>query len=269
MEADHTRKTQAIADLKRDYEPIDAVFAPYRDVMRERGLTARGLIEGWAAVEQRLAEGDGINVIRGLVAGYSLDPADVARALGIETPSVAAQPPASSAPARAAPPVQLPPELLQDIARLRQRADAEDRAKAEAARAAQAATLHKFTTEMEAFKSAQDDDGNFLHPHVDEVAEDMAQLGLAAMSRGQAMPPLQELYERAVRANPSTYQAQRIADQQSAERQRQSEARAKAAAARKASSSVTGAPGSGQPPIGRASGRSLREELEAATDEAA
>jgi hypothetical protein len=89
------------------------------------------------------------------------------------------------------------------------------------------------------------------------------------MNRGQAVPPLQELYERAVRANPSTYQAQRIADQQSAERKRQFEARAKAAAARKASSSVTGAPGSGQPPIGRAPGRSLREELEAATDEAA
>src|SRR5262249_31232133 len=152
------------------------------------------------AVEQRLAEGDGINVIKGLIAGYGLDPSEVARALG-ETRSAEAQAAAPVARAPAAPPVQLPPELLRDIARLRQRADAEDRAKAEAAHAAQATALHKFTTDMEAFKSAQDDDGNLLHPHVDAVAEDMAQLGLAAMSRGQAMPPLQELYERAARAN--------------------------------------------------------------------
>ena len=56
MEADHTRKTQAIAELKREYEPVEEVFAPYRELMRTRGLTARDLIEGWVNVERRLAE---------------------------------------------------------------------------------------------------------------------------------------------------------------------------------------------------------------------
>jgi hypothetical protein len=80
---------------------------------------------------------------------------------------------------------------------------------------------------------------------------------------------LRELYDKAVRANPSTYEAQRIADQQSAERRRQDEARAKAAAAKRAGSSVTGAPSAGQPPPGRSSARSLREEIVAQLDESA
>jgi hypothetical protein len=269
MEADHTRKTQAIADFRREYEPIDQIFAPYRDVMSERGLTARSLIEGWAGVERRLAEGDGIDVIKGLVAGYQLDPAGVASALGIlpERPPAAAR--ASAAEPSMQAPAGVPAELLQDVARLRQRADDEDRAKAEAANAAREAARQRFAVEVETFKNARDEEGNLLHPHIDDVQEDMVHLALAAKSRGQEIPALPELYERAVRANPSTYRAQRIADQQSAERKQREEARAKAAAAKRASASVTGSPGPGQSPAARPSGRTLREELESAADYAA
>ena len=48
------------------------------------------------------------------------------------------------------------------------------------------------------------------------------------------MLTLQELYDRAVRANPSTYQALRLTEQQSAARQIKDEAGAKAAAAKRA-----------------------------------
>ena len=87
MHASHTRKMQAIAELKREYEPVEQVFAPRREIMRQRGLTPRALIEGWADVERRLAEGDGVNVIKGIVAGYNIDPARVADALGIGAPN--------------------------------------------------------------------------------------------------------------------------------------------------------------------------------------
>jgi hypothetical protein len=271
MEADHTRKTQSVAELKREYEPVDQVFAPYRDVMRQRGLTAHGLIEGWVNVERRLAEGDGVNVIKGIVAGYNLDPASVVEALTAQgaRPAAQAAPQPATAPAQAAPAPQASPELVREIARLRERADAEDHARAEAERAALAASRLKFLDDLEKFKNAEDAQGNLLHPHIAEVEEDMARLALAARLRGQAIPTLQELYQTAVRANPSTYEAQRTAEAQSAERRRQDEARAKAAAARKAGSSVTGAPGSGQPPSARTPGRSLREELEAAAADAA
>jgi hypothetical protein len=270
MEADHTRKTQAVAELKREYEPVDQMFAPYRDVMRQRGLTAHGLIEGWVNVERRLAEGDGVDVIKGIVAGYNIDPANVVKALTAEhaRPAAATAPQPAAAQAQAAAP-QVSPELAREIARLRERVETDDRARAEAERAALAASRLKFLDDLEKFKNAKDTQGNPLHPHIAEVEEDMARLALAARFRGRALPALQELYQMAVRANPSTYEAQRTAEAQSAERRRQDEARAKAAAARKAGSSVTGAPGSGQPPAGRAPGRSLREELEAAAADAA
>ena len=268
MHASHTRKMQAIAELKREYEPVEQVFAPHREIMRQRGLTPRALIEGWADVERRLAEGDGVNVIKGIVAGYNIDPARIADALGIgaarQTADAAASKPAA-APASPA----LPADVLQEIARLRQRAEAEDRAKAETARLSQAAAQQKFLTELDAFRNARDDQGNLLHPHFSDLEEDMAHLALAAKSRGQAIPPLRELYDKAIRANPSTYEAQRIADEQSAQRRRQDEARAKAAAAKRAGSSVTGAPSAGQPPPGRSSARSLREEIVAQLDESA
>jgi hypothetical protein len=269
MHASHTRKMQAIAELKREYEPVDQVFAPHREIMRQRGLTPRALIEGWADVERRLADGDGVDVIKGIVAGYNIDPARVAQALGIGAAREATTTAASKPAAEAAASPQVPAQVLQEIARLRQRAEAEDRAKAEAARLSQAAAQQKFLSELDAFRNARDDQGNLLRPHFSDLEEDMAHLALAAKSRGQAIPPLQQLYDKAVRANPSTYEAQRIADEQSAQRRRQDEARAKAAAAKRAGSSITGAPGTGQPPVGRSSARSLREEIMAQLDESA
>ena len=179
MHASHTRKMQAIAELKREYEPVEQVFAPHREIMRQRGLTPRALIEGWADVERRLAEGDGVNVIKGIVAGYNIDPARIADALGIGAARQTADAGASKPAAAPASPA-LPADVLQEIARLPQRAEAEDRAKAETARLSQAAAQQKFLTELDAFRNARDDQGNLLHPHFSDLEEDMAHLALAA-----------------------------------------------------------------------------------------
>jgi hypothetical protein len=156
--------------------------------MRQRGLTAHGLIEGWSNVERQLAEGDGINVIKGIVAGYNIDPSRVAEALGVAATRQAPASDAAKAPSAAAPAAQEPPEILQEVARLRQRADTEDRARAEAMRATQAAAQRKFVTELEEFKNAQDDRGDLLHPHVAQVAEDMAHLAYVAQGQRPAGP---------------------------------------------------------------------------------
>jgi hypothetical protein len=150
---------------------------------------------------------------------------------------------------------------LAEIARIKERLAAEDRTRAEAARAAQEAGRRKRIAEIEKFKSEADEHGHLLRPYATELEEDMLHLAYVAQARGQDVPPLQELYDRAVRANPSTYQALRLTEQQSAARQIKDEARAKAAAAKRAASSVTGAPGAGPAPIGRSSARSLREEI--------
>jgi hypothetical protein len=122
---------------------------------------------------------------------------------------------------------------------------------------------------IERFKGAADGNGAQLHPHYDEVEEHMTRLAIAARTRGEPVPSLDDLYDQAVWANPSTRQkvldakaaadeAQRVA----AETRRAKEARAKAEQARRAGSSVTGSPRSGQ--SGQAEGGSLRSSLLAA-----
>jgi hypothetical protein len=154
---------------------------------------------------------------------------------------------------------------MAEISAINERLASDDRARTRAARAAEEATRRKRIADLEKFKSEADEQGNLLHPYAAEVETDMLDLVYVAQARGQDLPPLNELYERAVRANPSTYQAIRLTEQQSAERQKQEEARAKTAAAKRAASSVTGAPGSGGPPD-QPSARTLREEIRAQVD---
>jgi len=269
MEADHHRKTQAIANIRRDHEAIGALFTPYREVMQARGITPRQVIEYWADAERRLGQGDGIAVIKGIVEGYGMDPARIAAALGVATSASEQRNGDRRATNPPQPQRQSPAQVesaLAEIARIKERLAAEDRARAEAARAAQEAGRRKRIADIEKFRSEADEHGNLLHPYATEVEEDMLHLAYVAQARGQDVPPLQELYDRAVRANPSTYQALRLAEQQSAARQIKDEARAKAAAAKRAASSVTGAPGAGPAPVGRSSARSLRDEILAHMD---
>ena len=264
MDADHTRKTQAIADFRREYEPVEQLFAPHRTLMRERGITAGEVVAYWAEIERRLGEGDGVRVIKGIAEGYGIDPAQIAAAFGLAAP---AKPHDQQT---VAPGSGLRPDVeaaLAEIPRIKERLAAQDRTRVQAARAAEHAARAQRTTDIENFKRATDADGRLLHPYAGEVEDDMVQLALIAQARGQAVPPLAELYDRAVRANPSTYQALRIAEAQSAQQRQQVEARAKAAAAKKAGSSITGGPGVGQPPPARSPARSLREEILAQLEE--
>lgn len=271
MDADYTKKTQGIAALKSEYEPVDKMFEPYRDVMKQKGFTPRTLIEAWANVEKDLSSGEqgALRVITNLVSGYKVDPSKVALALGLKqqttVPAAGDQTTETAAPQT---PIQLPPELLQTINGLQQRVDTfEAERRATAARAAEERG-QAVMNEIEKFKSAVDGKGTLLRPHFDEVEEQMTHLALAAKSAGQQVPPLQELYEKAVWANPSTRKALITAEQQQVEDKRKAEARAKAAAAKKAAASVTGAPGTGQMPQGRSTAdKSLREQLEEAAEE--
>ena len=263
MDADYTRKTQAIAALKNEYEPVDKLFEPYKEQMRQKGFTPRTLIEAWSNVEQRLMK-EPIEVIAGLVNGYKVDQAKLAARLGIKSAPLAEG-------EEPAPTFELPPEVQAKLARLDQIEQQvsgltnQERIRKEQATAAGEARV---MNEIEQFKSAKDDKGNLLSPHFEEVEEKMSHLALAAKQAGQPIPPLKELYETAVWATPSTREKLRTAETQQAEQKRKDEARAKAAAAKKASSSVTGAPGPGQAVNqGKHAERSLREQLEEAAED--
>jgi hypothetical protein len=285
MEGAFTKKTQESAAFRKEYEPVDKIFEPYRDQMRQSGYTPQTLIQAWANVEDRLMKGDGVAVVAGLINGYKIDLGRVAQALGIRPRSAAAAAnPSTNAqdqngtgqpdPATGGNQIQLPPEIMQTLQTLatrqtefERRIAAEDRQRADSARAAQQSAVQRIETELETFKSAQDDKGNPLHPHFEELETEMALLAKAAIEARLPVPPLKELYEKAAWANPSTRDAMHAARDRAQQEKAAAEARAKAAKARKAGSSVNGAPGPGQAQQGRQVERTLREELDAAAED--
>jgi hypothetical protein len=261
------------AEFRKRYEPIEALFKPYEATMREKGLTPVSLMEAWANVEKRLAQGDGIGVIQGLISGYGIDKARLAQALGLQTatprqdvtideqgnpiiPDPAARQPGQ---------MQLPPELVSEIRELRARQDAIDNAARAAASANQNSGMQRVVNQINEFKGETDGKGNLLHPHFEEVENHMTLLAQSAVASKQAIPPLKDLYEQAVWANASTraklLNSQRLAE----ETKRTEEAKTKAKAARASGSSVTGTPGAGQSSQGKAPvERSLSAEIEEA-----
>ncbi len=270
MEAAFTKKTQDFASFRREYEPVDKLFDPYRDRMKAGGWTPQKLIEAWSNVEKRLMEGDGVNVVAGLINGYKLDMGQIARALGLQPRAQTnghangEQPPA----AQQTEAVSLSPEhpLMRQLSAIQARLDKEDRARSDAARRAQTGAEQRVMNEIEEFKSALDDKGNLLYPHFEEVEDSMALLAQSAAQARKPIPALKELYETAVWANPKLREETLAARDRAQQEKAASEARAKAAQARKAGSSVTGAPGPGGQATNstRRPERSLREELEAA-----
>lgn len=271
MEGDYTKKLQANARLRTEYEPIDKMFEPHREVMKQKGFTPAGLVEAWSNVEKKLNQGpeDAAGVIAGLIRGYNVPGAVLAKALGIAPPAQpAAQQTNGVAPDNpqtngAAAPVQLPQEFLNEFGQMKQALHGFATERQAAMARAQQSAQEKAQQDIESFKSEKDKEGTLLRPHYDDVESDMLALANAAIASKQPVPALSELYEKAVWANPATREKLLTAQTQAAEAKRVAQEKAKAAAARKASASVTGAPGSGQATSRATPERSLREELEA------
>jgi len=278
MEGDYTKKTQAIAELKKEYGPVDEMFAPHKEVLRQKGFTPKTLIEAWANVEQKLAGGpdSAVDVIRGLVSGYNIPPEKIAAALGIARQAVQNNVQQQPTAVQNGQLVPLPPEVQKTIDDLRNKVGTfEQKFGTIEQREAQAAAAAKLADEQRAegivteFKEAKDAKGNRLHEHFEEVEGLMTELAQAKIASKQPVPPLKDLYEMAVYAHPDVRQKVLTAQRQQEEKKRADEARAKAVAAKKAGSSVTGAPGTGQAPTGKDTGQSIRDSLEAAFEDVA
>lgn len=271
MTADYTRKTQALASFKTLYDPVDAVFQPHKDVMAQKGLTPAKLVQGWANVELALVQGNGVKVIKGLVDNYRIDRAQIAKALGFAPNGQGSE---SAAPPPNGTTAELPPIVAAKLGQLDEFLQNQERITADNVRRARESEEQRVQTDIEKFASATDDKGTPLHPYFKDVEGLMASLAIAARTRSEPIPSLDELYQTAVYANPSTkalvqaneraaFEAQREADAKAL----QEAARAKATKAQRAGKSVTGSPGTGQTPTARASGRSIRDELMSAAEE--
>ena len=275
--ADYTRKTQQIAEFRKDFEPVAQLLSPHMAQIRAAGFTPATLIQAWHGVEAKLVAGQGLEVVRDLVTNYKIDKYALARELGLTaaaTPAAGIERPAAP---DAASGVQLPPEVINELNTLKQRQHQFDQFLTNQQQTAYREQENRVMSTIVAFRDAKSPDGALLHPHYDELENDMIAQLAAARTRGHE-PTLDELYETAVWANTSTrgkvlaeQNAAHEAQRKSAENQARKDARAKAEQARRAGSSVTGAPGSGQSPSSGARGgdMSLRDALSAAFDDVA
>jgi len=219
MEGDYTRKTQEVADLRRDYEPVQQMLAPYQANLQQMGVSPSQYIERLANADLMLSQ----NPIEGLK--------QVAQMYGIDLANLQGAAPDGD-PGAVDPALST---LRQELGDLRQNILRRDQADAQSRQ-------NTILDELQSFSEATDDSGQKAHPHFDEVMNDMVLLAQAERSQGKT-PVIKELYERAVWANTSTREQMQTAQQNAAKEQTQKEARAKAAKAKKAGKSVTGSSG--------------------------
>lgn len=279
MEADYTRKTQDLAGFRKEYEAVDQIFTPaQRENLKKASLTASQVIQGWANAELALQSGRGLDLIPGLAKSYKIDPIQLATKIliegGVADPKAALDQiaeQAKNAPAQ----IVLPPDVQARLSKVDQlenyvRTEQQQRADTEVAR---------IDSELTKFKTATDAAGALLNPYYDELVETMSQLVNQATATRQPVPPIDQLYQNAIFANPAVRQKwldAKLAAERSTTEAAQQAAREKAAAAakeksekaRKAGSSVTGSSGSGQSLNGRRGSGSLRDELASAVEEA-
>lgn len=277
MTADYTRKTQEIAAYRREFEPIAQMFAPYQDVMRQKGLTIASAVNAWYNVERQLqTQGPAaVEAIAGIVRNYRIPTDQLAVALGIRAGAPAQD--GTLPPIEGAPSAQLPPEIIQRLSAVESFAVQQQQAQQFAAQQAYQSAAAQVQNEIDNFAAAVDSAGQPLHPYFREVEAQIERLVLAARTQGGPIPPLSELYDQAVYANPSTraqlLATQRAADEAqraAAEEKRQADARAKAERSRRAGASVSGAPGSNsQAPARPRSNGSVRDDILAASEEMA
>lgn len=212
IEGDATRKTQEAAQIRKEAQPILEIFEPYREQLALNGMTPAQVVQRWAAAEKFLQR-DGKAAIKWLAGQYGVDLTELVGG---------AEPPAAVDPALA--------ELRNKLSAIEQSVTGFTQSQRQAAEMARTQAIQKFA-------SATDADGNLLHPHFDDVLDDMLLLARAETEAGRT-PDLEALYERAVWASPAVrerlLEAQRTAAAQAAEKA----AKEKAAKARAAGSSV-------------------------------
>ncbi len=239
MEADYTRRTQELAGTKRLQESLNEVFAPFKQEMELAGVTMDGAIRQLVAAHVKLRS-DPAGGLKWLADTYGID------LKGVVDGAAAADPAGESPTVKA----------------LRQQVETLSGQLKSLTGAQNDQQMNAHLSQVQQFAEEKDDQGKPKRPYFDEVAPDVARLIRAARADNQAIT-LQEAYDSAVWANPTT--RQKVLAAQDAERRAKEEADRKTkadAAKRAAAANVTGE-GSAAAVTPRNDG-SVRSDLEAA-----
>lgn len=271
MEAGFTPKLQKLAQIEKDYGEAVDLLNPHLETLRQNGGVATW-IKNMGQIEQTLisariaaqsqrtdpqalaATDNGARLVAGLIQGFNIDPANVARFLS----NAVAQQQQQLAPQPNGNGYAVDPVLAQEVSSIKQQLEGWQQRDMQT-RQAQA------QSQIERFAGETNPDGSLKHPFFSELESDITQLAGIERSQGRDID-LPALYERAVWANTST-RDQLLASQRQADAKRAAdEAKAKAEAAKKASSSVTGSPQPGQMQEAASTARNLRASILAAEE---
>lgn len=239
MEADYTKKMQELAPTKKFGEELDEIFRPHDSMIRQAGMTRTQAIRELVGWKERLdtnpgeaikylASVSGVDLKKLVEGGAAADPAG-------ESPTVKA----------------LRDQVTQLTGQIKNLSGAQTEQQ-----------MNARLNEVTQFAEEKDDQGQLKRPHFDEVAQDVAFRIRAAKAEGKTLT-LQEAYDSAVWANPTT--RDKVLSARDAQRRAKEEAerKAKADAAKKAGFDVKG---EGAATMVAATTTTLRESLEKAWD---
>lgn len=167
---------EGITRYSRELRPLSEAIAPYQDVIKASGVDAPTAIKALMEAHKQMSVPD-----EGQRAAYF---AKMAKHYGIDVTRLgqAAQ-------------IADEPAAVKDLRERTERIEREHRQRTESE---QKAVRERVASEVSAFADAKDDKGNPKHPYFDECSEDIVAFVNAGL-------PLEEAYQKAVRANPVTY----------------------------------------------------------------
>ena len=181
MEAAYTRASQEIA-------PLREVVGQYNGYFQQIGRSPEQMFRGLMEYDRALRFGtppQKASAIKELADGYGVELGGIAQG----------DPQDDTDPLQEAINERLNPfmQTMQSFAGMQQQQQA----------AQQQALVQNTTDQIGQFAGAKDAEGNAAHPHFDEVVDDMARMAQSERSSGR-QPDLQNLYETAIWANPTT-----------------------------------------------------------------
>lgn len=168
MEGDYTRKSQEVADVRRQYDTIRDALAPYEQDFARSGLDHAGAVRQLAHWHSALKTGGRAAV------------EELARTYGIDMTVEDSREPADPA---------LQP-ILNELHGLKQ-------TMTEQQKQAQLEHQAQLEAEVAAFESAKDEQGKLLHPHLKILEEDMSIFLESRRASG-----LQDAYDKALLLHP-------------------------------------------------------------------
>ena len=199
MEGDYTRKSQEIADTKRQYDAVRDALAPYEQEFASAGLDHAGAVRKLASVHQGLKT-DGKATILALAQTYGIDLSEEDPDMDPATRQVQSQLTATE----------------QRLARIEQ----------EAQQTNQQAILDA----IQKFENEKDTSGKLAHPHFRELQDDITRLLTGGIASG-----LEDGYRKALALRPDLIPKKEIPKVSRAEKVKQAK---KAATGIKSSGAV-------------------------------